>query len=195
MARPREFEMGEAVAGALDAFWRLGYTSTNLPELLRSMGLSRGSFYKAFGDKRAAYLAALDHYDRTYIGAATDLLADRTIGDGYDRLVRLFGLQESNPAGMERGCFVCNAMVEVAPCDADVARKTVAMARRLEQAVLGAVNDIAELSACDPEIRRRKAVIVTRFYVGSKATCKTGHDHQDWSVLLADILGLPELGR
>jgi len=183
--------MGEAIAGALDAFWRLGYASTNLPELLRSMGLSRGSFYKAFGDKRAVYLAALDHYDQAYISAAVDLLADRSTGNGYDRLVRLFRLQDNNRAGMERGCFVCNAMVEVAPCDEDVARKTLAMARRLEQAVLGAINEIDELPASDPDIRRRKAVIVTRFYIGSKATCKTGQDQQDWSVLLADILGLP----
>lgn len=183
--------MGEAVAGALDSFWRLGYASTNLPELLRSTGLSRGSFYKAFGDKRTAYLAALDHYDQAYISAAVELLADRSIGNGYHRLIRLFQLEQNNPAGMERGCFVCNAMVEVAPCDTDVARKTVAMALRLERAVLEAINDIGDLAGSSPETRRRKAVIITRFYIGSKATCKTGHDHQNWPVLLADILGLP----
>ena len=67
MARPREFEYEDALRGAMDVFWTQGYRATNLPDLLKAMGLTRGSFYQAFGDKEAAYLNALDYYDSDII--------------------------------------------------------------------------------------------------------------------------------
>ncbi len=73
MARPREFDIEEAVEGAMQIFWRQGYGATNLPDLLTAMGLTRGSFYKAFKDKRAVYLAALQRYDEQVIGGAVSL--------------------------------------------------------------------------------------------------------------------------
>ena len=76
MARPREFEMDEALEGAMQIFWRQGYGATNLPDLLKAMGLTRGSFYKAFGDKRSVYLEALKRYDENNISAAVQLLGD-----------------------------------------------------------------------------------------------------------------------
>jgi len=190
MARPREFEMGAAIDGAMNAFWRFGYSATNLPALLRAMGLSRGSFYKAFGDKHAAYLAALDHYERKNIAAAAALLTDSEQGGGFERILALFQLAQEDRQETARGCFVCNAMVEVAPKDEQVADKTLCMTRKLEDALFDAISDIDELKPLDAAARRRKAAIVTRFYIGSKATGKTGRDNQDWAALLRDILNL-----
>ena len=67
MGRPREFDPDTAIAGAMQIFWRQGYKATNLPDLLAAMGLTRGSFYKAYGDKQAVFLEALDHYDREVV--------------------------------------------------------------------------------------------------------------------------------
>ncbi len=188
MARPREFDMDTAVDGAMQIFWRLGYAATNLPDLLRAMGLSRGSFYKAFGDKRSAYLAALDRYDRTCIGAAVDLLADRSKGDGRARLLRLFESTEAGDHAKRRGCFVCNAMVEHGPDDPTVAARTRAMSERLENAIYQALVDIPELN-CDNDVsRRRKATIITRLYLGAQAMSKTGTSETDWRSLLGELL-------
>lgn len=42
MARPREFDVKDAVGGAMDAFWEHGYEGASLPDLLSGMGLTRG---------------------------------------------------------------------------------------------------------------------------------------------------------
>ena len=62
MARPREFEPAEAVEKAMQVFWQHGYEDASLPDLLNGMGLTRGSLYKAFGDKRQLFLRALERY-------------------------------------------------------------------------------------------------------------------------------------
>ena len=75
MARPREFNADDALNGAMEIFWRQGYKATNLPDLLSAMGLTRGSFYKAFHDKRAVYLDVLDLYDESVVQGAVDMLS------------------------------------------------------------------------------------------------------------------------
>ncbi|WP_419906068.1 TetR/AcrR family transcriptional regulator [Hoeflea sp.] len=191
MARPREFDMDTAVDGAMQIFWRLGYAATNLPELLDAMGVSRGSFYKAFGDKHSAYLAALDHYDRTCIGSAVNLLSDRSIGDGATRILRLFEQTGCSENVAPRGCFVCNAMVELGPHDPDVAARTGAMSNRLQSAIYNALGDVPGLDPYDAGSRQRKAAIITRLYLGAQAMSKTGDRNADWKNLLAELLNRP----
>ncbi|WP_457825768.1 TetR/AcrR family transcriptional regulator, partial [Staphylococcus aureus] len=43
-------------------FWTRGYHGTSLVDLIDGTGLSRGSLYKAFGDKHGLFLDALDRY-------------------------------------------------------------------------------------------------------------------------------------
>lgn len=188
MARPREFDMDTAVDGAMQIFWRLGYAATNLPDLLRAMGLTRGSFYKAFGDKHSAYLAALDRYDRTCISAAVALLTDRSKGAGTERLLRLFEGTEQEDRAARRGCFVCNAMVEHGPGDAKVTARTAAMSARLERAIFDALDDVPGLADDGERSKHRKAAIITRLYLGAQAMSKTGESDADWKALLGELL-------
>ena len=62
MARPREFDEDDAIDSALQAFWKQGYGSTSIPDLISATDLERGSLYKAFGDKRTLFVRALDSY-------------------------------------------------------------------------------------------------------------------------------------
>lgn len=189
MARPREFDMDTAVDGAMQIFWRLGYAATNLPDLLRAMGLTRGSFYKAFGDKHSAYLAALDRYDRTCISAAVALLTDPSGGTGTQRLLRLFEGTERDDRTARRGCLVCNAMVEHGPGDAKVTARTAAMSARLEGAIFDALGDVPSLAGDSEPSKHRKAAIITRLYLGAQAMSKTGAADADWKGLLGELLG------
>lgn len=189
MARPREFEMEAALDGAMQIFWRLGYAATNLPDLLTAMGLTRGSFYKAFGDKHSAYLAALDHYDQVHIGGAVALLEDRSVCDGTTRILKLFGNSAPKVKSSLRGCFVCNAMVELAPHDGVVAKKTCAMSCRLERAFYMALCDVSALEGDVDASKKRKAAIITRLYFGGQAMSKTGEDDSNWKILLGELLG------
>ncbi|NJM33970.1 MAG: hypothetical protein HC850_03830 [Rhodomicrobium sp.] len=58
MARPREFDTDEAIEKAMQVFWEKGHGAA-LPDLLGGMEIARGSFYKAFSDKKSVYLMAL----------------------------------------------------------------------------------------------------------------------------------------
>ena len=65
MARPREFDIDQALDRAMGVFWEKGYEAASLQDLLKAMKIARVSLYKAFDDKRAIYLATLDRYDQT----------------------------------------------------------------------------------------------------------------------------------
>ncbi|RUZ71622.1 TetR/AcrR family transcriptional regulator, partial [Mesorhizobium sp. M7A.F.Ca.US.006.01.1.1] len=58
----------------MDVFWDRGYHDASLPDLLDGMNLSRGSFYKAFVDKRGVFLRALDAYTDDAVRKASETL-------------------------------------------------------------------------------------------------------------------------
>src|SRR6218665_3263436 len=64
--RPREFDRDEALDRAIRIFCQRGYHATSIGELGEAMGLTAGSIYKAFKDKRAVFLAALDRAIRIF---------------------------------------------------------------------------------------------------------------------------------
>ena len=70
MARPREFDEGAVLDAAVLCFWKQGYEATSVRDLVEHTGIAAASLYNAFGDKRALYEKALDHY-------VEDSIADR----------------------------------------------------------------------------------------------------------------------
>jgi len=139
VGRPREFELGDAVRDAMDVFWDRGYEGASLPDLMAGTGLSRGSLYKAFGDKKALLLAALDLYMADGLKATADILSQPgPVKDAIrDSLLRYAHLSIGE-AG-RRGCLVVAMTTELAAHDADVAERTGRMFRRLQQLYAGAI--------------------------------------------------------
>ena len=72
MARLREFDYEQVMDGALGLFWQSGYAATSLDGLLNEVGLSKSSFYGAFGSKHEMLLACLDRYIETVLQANID---------------------------------------------------------------------------------------------------------------------------
>ena len=62
MARPREFDEGAVLDAAALCVWAQGYEATSVKDLVARTGITAASLYNAFGDKRAIYQKALDHY-------------------------------------------------------------------------------------------------------------------------------------
>jgi TetR/AcrR family transcriptional regulator, transcriptional repressor for nem operon len=59
VGRPRSFDEDEALAGAARLFAAHGYDGTSVDDLVRGLGVHRGSLYSTFGSKRALYLRVL----------------------------------------------------------------------------------------------------------------------------------------
>ncbi|MFN8641627.1 MAG: TetR/AcrR family transcriptional regulator [Candidatus Binatia bacterium] len=71
--RPRQFDYDAALDAALRTFWQRGFTGTSVDHLTEAMRLNRPSLYAAFGNKDAAYAAAIERYagtlGREYVAA------------------------------------------------------------------------------------------------------------------------------
>ena len=112
MARPRAFDEGEVLERALALFWRRGFASTSIDELVGELGLSRASLYNAFGGKRELYQAALRRYRE---GLTAALLGELDRG-GLAGVRALFeSVVDTVGDGRRRGCLLTRTMVELCP--------------------------------------------------------------------------------
>ena len=121
--RPREFEMDEALDQAIRVFCEQGYNATSIGDLIEAMGLASGSIYKAFRDKRAVFLAALDRHivlRKEQIAAVA-----RTAKPARERLRDVLAHFVDVSKGIEgrRGCLVVGSAVELAILDREVAAR------------------------------------------------------------------------
>lgn len=120
MARPREFDEPEVIEAALEVFWKQGYCATSVQDLVEATGLQRGSLYGAFGDKRSLYLLALEQYatsNREAMHRKIDAAADPV---AVVRAMLASVASASIGSCKERGCFMGNTAVELAPHDDEV---------------------------------------------------------------------------
>ena len=123
MARPKEFDRDQALHKAMEVFWSRGYEAASIRNLVEHMGINRQSLYDTFGDKHALYLQALDRYQAVETRKVFELLENTN--SVKKALRQLFsGVAEGSLCqGQQRGCFMGNAMSELAGrCKATAAR-------------------------------------------------------------------------
>ena len=120
MARPREFDVDEALQRALEVFWQQGFAATSMQDLVAAMGIQKASLYATFGDKHTLYTTALRRYQQETLDELTEHLAKAAsplaaITEFVDEVV------EHTARDGRRGCLCVNANTELAPHDAEVA--------------------------------------------------------------------------
>lgn len=117
MARPREFDEHEVLEAASAAFWTKGYEATTTRDLVKSTGLTQPSLYNAFGDKRALYLRALEHYLEHTLRERINRL-ERTVSPAQRVTLFFHELLERTLADPEkRGCMLVNSALETTSDD------------------------------------------------------------------------------
>ena len=160
MARPREFDIDQALERAMQVFWSKGYEAASLSDLTSAMGLSKSSLYETFGSKHELFLATLDYYNKT---VTTQRVAGLIAGGDSAKsgIARVFNdlIEDILSKDERRGCFVTNSAVEVAACDPTVAMRVSAGLVHLEDTFFRAVKrgqDAGEISALrDPRALAR----------------------------------------
>ncbi|HEY1941597.1 MAG TPA: TetR/AcrR family transcriptional regulator [Roseiarcus sp.] len=158
--RPREFDLDAALDGAIEVFRERGYHATSIPDLAAAMNIAAGSLYKAFGDKHAVYLAALERYasghaERRRRLASRPATARERLRDLLAAYVQLSGGFEGR-----RGCLMVGGAVELASRDPAVDAR---VASEL-QAVEGFLADLIAQGHGDGSIPR---------HVDPQATART----------------------
>jgi TetR/AcrR family transcriptional repressor of nem operon len=123
MARPKAFLPDQALEHVMDLFWKQGYEGSSIEDIVQCTGLGRGSLYDTFGDKHALYLAALDRYCLTGGTKLTTLRRQsgsvRAIFQDFFQVL----IEEALADPEQRGCFLVNAALEMAPHDPEVASR------------------------------------------------------------------------
>src|SRR5882724_10061058 len=123
--RTKTFDTDEALLAALSVFWQRGFESTNMPELLESMGVGRASFYNAFDSKRDVYLKSLDLYFANVDAHLTALIANAENSEDavaalVDGILDVARNATSGGTGW-RGCFIGNTALELGAHDREIA--------------------------------------------------------------------------
>lgn len=162
MARLREFDYEQVLDGALQLFWRRGYEATSLDGLLGEVGLSKSSFYGAFGSKHEMLLASLDRYIETVLQANID---DLRRGPPRAAIIRSFekilGFQPSS-----KTCFLQVCAIELAGHDQLVRMRVRRGLELFEEAYRDAIvrgQDVGEFAA-DADARLLSTFLVSNLY-------------------------------
>jgi len=133
MARPREFEVDQALRDAAEVFRFKGYHATSLEDLTDGTGLAKGSLYKAFHDKKSLFLGALDLYaSESRAKYATSLQANGSPREAI-RQALLDYIDRSKTASGCAGCLITNTAVELGNQDLEIAEQVrVSFAKRID---------------------------------------------------------------
>ncbi len=121
MSRVREFDPEQAIADAMQVFWRSGYADTSMEDIVNETGVSLYGLYGTFGNKKDLLVAAMRHYEESM----TDLLwsdlrkpdAGRTEIIEFWRSIR----NHAEDEGFCNGCLIVNIAAEVAPHEPEIA--------------------------------------------------------------------------
>lgn len=125
MARLREFDEAAAVSAIEAIFWEKGYEGTSYADLTDATGLGKGSLYAAFGNKKSLYIKALENYIMREVNALGGVMLQRFADDPtkWRDCLKDFlniAIEAVKDRQDRRGCFLCNAAVDLAPYDKDV---------------------------------------------------------------------------
>lgn len=136
MARPKEFDRGEALDAAIGVFREHGYEGTSAGMLTRAMGIGRQSLYDTFGDKWQLYCASVQHYVAAESRAHVAALASRPKAiDGLrvmvDRVV----------AEAHRACLGVGSICEFGRSRAELSRIHDAGSRVIQAAIVRRVRE------------------------------------------------------
>lgn len=155
--RPREFDIDAVVDAGVELLLRKGFEATSLDALTRAMGISRSSFYAAFGSKHGVLLKALERYSQTRLRVLEELA---TGPDTLREVLRaLAGLEED-----AHGCLLVNCVTELAPRDPEIGSFGAAHMRKTEEIV----------ARCLPGGNRIAAAALVAVALGAQTLRKSG---------------------
>ncbi|MCE7059481.1 TetR/AcrR family transcriptional regulator [Dyadobacter sp. CY343] len=115
--RPKIYDESEALDQAVKVFWERGYSNASADELLKAMGIGKGSFYLAFkGGKQELFEKTMkrvvDQNFREFRNAVAT--CDNPVQLVRDFFMSLAGAE--SPIG-NKGCYFGNALVQISGQD------------------------------------------------------------------------------
>lgn len=189
--RPREFDTNAALDKAITRFSEYGYHGTSITDLNACLGLTSGSIYKAWGDKRGLFLAALDRYMTQRGEAIAACLASELSGKKkIEVLLTQYALLSSEVAG-RTGCLVIESAVELALADKEISGLIAAQQTRREEQLLRLLEEGQMDGSIRTEVNAASmAKLLLALQQGMRILGKTGSDTSTMLGMVAELMRL-----
>ncbi len=120
MGRAAKFDRSAAIEDCMNEFWLHGYEACSVKALSEKLGITRSSFYNAFGSRQALFLETLDLY--------ATITPDQVLNQPEQHtsvlaLINAFfadvcRFRASDPEA--RGCLVINSISELVAVDEEL---------------------------------------------------------------------------
>jgi TetR/AcrR family transcriptional repressor of nem operon len=151
MARPKKFDITDALDRAMGVFWAQGYAATSLDDLTAAMGISRSSLYDTFGSKRDLFLATITHHNTAVLPDQLARLGPS--GHLIKQAIRAFFndiVDDIHAGGNSTAGFLTKMACEAAPTDSTATHHIAAGLKLVEDAFLRTIAAGQETGEIDP---------------------------------------------
>lgn len=194
--RPVGFARDEAIAAAMNLFWKKGYLGVSVSDLAESMAIQRSSFYNTFGSRDAVFREALRHYAEISPDAALDRVQPGepvlpVLASVFREICRVRAQDKQG-----RACLVCNSVAELVGVEAEVgsvvARSVERRVKRLAALLKQAVKQKELTGKIDVD---GAAHALTAFLIGLNTISKVQRDEESlWAMCVSFLrgIGVPE---
>lgn len=122
VGRPLEYDPEIAIDAAMKLFWRQGYESTSLQDLLTEMGLSKSSFYQAYASKHNLFELCIERYRSLTITLFNKQLNQNPSARGFLDTLFFRVAKETRDARTRHGCLLMNTASEFGQTDLTIAQ-------------------------------------------------------------------------
>lgn len=184
--RPREFDIEEALDKAIGVFRERGYHATSIGDLAAAMELASGSIYKAFKDKRAIFIAALDRYVSLRGQQLQQRLQDAPTGREKLQITLAFYAESASDTEGRRGCLIVGSAAELATFDPEVADRIKDALMNNERSIVAQVrqgqSDGSITNTADPLAIARLMLCITQ---GMRVLGKAGQTREEMTAIVA----------
>src|SRR5262245_32934749 len=151
MARPREFDVDDALDRATEVFWKRGYEATSVQDLVDALGVNRASLYATFGDKAQLFSAVIDRYRENVKTRIEDALAAPAAGAAAIRAWFMALIQMATQPRGPRGCLLVGSLSSCSTIPD-------ALRDQILAGVRGSTDRLQVALSRDPEIAAREDV-------------------------------------
>lgn len=192
VARPAKFDRSEALVSAMHAIWEDGFEHSSVKALSERLGITRSSFYNAFGSREDLFRESLAYY----FGQSPDA----PLREGFDGPVlpvitsvfrNICKVRAADPR--RRGCLVVNTVCELSgdetgELSTEVSDIVIGSARHMESILI-----LAREGGEIPEESNVHALALSlqNLMIGLNVLCKALPDEQElWLLTRTTLAGL-----
>tara|TARA_Y100000588_G_scaffold315466_1_gene343556 strand:+ start:9 stop:593 length:585 start_codon:yes stop_codon:yes gene_type:complete len=118
MPRTKKFNEEVIIEEAMHLFWKEGFHSTSIQDLVEHLGINRASLYDTYGDKEGLFKKCYDYY-KTIMQVKIDDIFINSKDDktGFKNLFK-FIIDDICLGAEHKGCLISNSYSELLPnCD------------------------------------------------------------------------------